>query len=630
MKSYYIEKTNDNSADILLAAGFAELLRGVIPKGKRVAAGIVIRDGGPYYQIETAIELEASDLQQLTPSILLRPLKTEKYTDKYAMNDGLRLSNCFEYQKEREKSTAFYEKLRKLPPELRRPGALARMDDNPVLAGLFPPDEQLGHYQAINQMKIASTFNELAQRWFYLGELQGQHTQILLDLFSELPNNLARAVQMCQDLAKKHNLKKDVFVTALQILNPTAGKGANAPKARDVSRSIGNQDSFWLFELLKFVGFMDITAPYIIQGSKDRKTYVLQPVNAELTALKRIMKDFRAVCWSSTAVKLDVMAGLRFTMAYVEHRERVFKGEAEADPFEPDQLYSLAQGFEVTSYKDMGSAYATINIASLNLPRWLPRLQTAEEAQRAGEFLEEHLQVMQSVRSGRPNNEEGAEEYALLRAYRDFLSGNTLQPFWTFTTAYSGYYLSKREDGKYAQQLTLSGLEYLIAMSKQTHYATIGQNEGFQRIASAIRQSTVIAQYRRSQQRDRTYDVRYGLGQELMREVHYPDKFILAISTFLQQYNAETAREEEKAANRLGRALTSQDRRTHKLRGSVARTDIDHLLKLIDEFGAEPVCSLLVAYGYARDSRSTSPDEATVVPVQQNDEDLPAESDSAR
>jgi len=619
MSSYFIEKTSDTSADTLLAVGFAELLRNVLQEQHRPSAGIVIRDAGPYYQVDTPTELEAGALQKLSPFAMLAALKTEKYVDKQA-TDGYRL-RCFDYQREREKSTAFYEKLKKLPAQLRRPEALARMDDNPVLAELIPPSPLLGHYQAINQMKIASSFNELAQRWFYLKELQGLHVQILLELFSEPDNDLERAVQACKQLATEHGLKKDMFVTALQILNPTTGKGANATKARELTRSIGNQDSFWLLELLKFVGFIDAAAPYIIQGSKDRKTYVLQPRKAELGALKRIMHDFRAACWSSTAVKLDVLAALRFTRTYVDHRKRVLKGEAEEDPFEPEQLYSMAQGFEVTSYKDLGSAFATINLAALNLPRWQPPLRTLEDAEQASALLDEHLQVIQRIRSGRPANEEGAEEYALFRAYRDFLSGNDLKPLWVFTTMYSGYYISQRESGKYPQQLTIPGLEDLISMSKQTQYATIVQDEGFKRVAYAIRQATVNAQYRRSQQRDRTYEVRYGLGQELMREVHYPDKFILAISTFLHQYNAETAREEEKVANRLGRALTSQDRRTNKLRGSVATTDIDHLVTLIDAFGAEAVCSLLVAYGYARDGRPATSDDKNADQQTQPDED---------
>src|SRR5260370_13993684 len=119
-----------------------------------------------------------------------------------------------------------------------------------------------------------------------------------------------------------------------------------------------------------------------------------------------------------------------------------------------------------------------------------------------------------------------------------------------------------------------------------------------------------MAQYRRTQSSDRSnevrYEVRYGLGQELMREAHYPDKFSAALSRFLHQYNAETAREEEKLANKLKRALVPEDRRKNKMRGSVAYTDIDAIVHLIDDFGSEQVCSLLVAYGYARDPHKES------------------------
>ena len=98
-----------------------------------------------------------------------------------------------------------------------------------------------------------------------------------------------------------------------------------------------------------------------------------------------------------------------------------------------------------------------------------------------------------------------------------------------------------------------------------------------------------------------------------MREARYSDKFIAVLSRFLQQYNAETAREEEKVANKLARALTVEDRRAHKLRGSVAYTDIDAIVTLIDDFGSEQVCSLLVAYGYASDPRKEFQDASADV-----------------
>lgn len=601
---FYIEKTSDTAADTLLAVGFASLLKEILRQNGKSAKGIMIQDAGPYYEVQVPTLITNEDLQNLEPFAIIKPLVTDKYIDKQA-KQGLKLQG-FDYQQQQEISKTYYEKLRKLPPECRTPEARANKSAYPALADIQEPDSQLGRYQAINQMKIASSFNELTQRWFYLEYVQREHIHILLELFSSPTNDIENAVVSCTKLAKEHGLKKDMYATALQIINPTTGKGANYAKASELTRAIGNQDSFWLLELLKFVGFMYAASPYIVQGSKDRKTYVLQPKNIDLSTLQRMMDKFRAVCWSSTVVKLDIMASLRFAQTFIQHRQQALKGDLEDDPFGEEQIYSIAHGFEVAFYKDLGSAFATMNVSSINLPYWLPRIKTLEESEAALDIVKEHLQIIQRLRNSK--GEEGSEEYELLRFYRDFLSGRDLRPFWKFTTAYSSYLISQHEHEKSPQRqirpFTTTGLENIIEMNTtatKKKLTGITTNEGFRRIAYAIRQSTITAQYRRTQIGEVRYEVRYGLGQELMREAHYPDKFIAVLSRFLHQYNAETAREEEKLASKLKRALVSDDRRKNKMRGSVSFTDIDAIVQLIDDFGSEQVCSLLVAYGYARE-----------------------------
>src|SRR5262249_37296281 len=145
--------------------------------------------------------------------------------------------------------------------------------------------------------------------------------------------------------------------------------GSNRPKSNTLSE--GNPDNFWLLELLKFVGFMHAAAPYVIQGSKDRKAYVLQPNIVELGSLRHMMRTFRAVCWSSTAIKLDIMASLRFAQVFITLRKQALKGQDDDDFLDEEQLYSIAHGFEVAFYKDMGSAYAIMNVSTINLPQWL-------------------------------------------------------------------------------------------------------------------------------------------------------------------------------------------------------------------------------------------------------------------
>ncbi len=632
---YYIDKSSDTSADQLLTVGFAKLLQIVQGKiGKR--GSITIQDGGSCHIVESSTLVTLDDLQRLPKFSLVRPVDTKPKGAKEGEQEGndeqtskCALSNGFDYEYQKEISRIYYAAWKEFRgvPDLR-----IELEKR----GITEPDSSLDHYRSIVQMKIASTFNDLTQRWDALGELQRDYIGVLFNLFQTPDNDIDAALDVCQTLVKKAKLKQTVTSTALQIINPTTGKGANRTKANGVTNG-ESLDSFWPLELLKFTGFMVIAAPYTIQGSKDRKTYVLQPKHVTLSKLESIMTEFRAVCWSSTAVKLDVMASLRFTEAFVEHR-RIFlrdmqQQDDEDEPYDETQVTSIAHGFEVASYKDMGSAFATMNISTINFPQWL-RIESLEDAETTLALLKEHRMILQNIRTGNREREEGAEEYQLLRAYRDFLSGNDLTPLWTFTTAYSSYLISQREHEKnfkrWLRQLSITGLEQIIAMTTATQskpLATITSNSGFQNIARAIRQSTVIAQRRRSQDKDRTYEARYGLGQELAREARYRDKFLNTLSDFLVQYNAETAREEEKLANKLGGPITLEQRKQHKLRGSVALEDINEIVKLMDEFKDEyeMVARLLIAYGYAKsrgkyEERTDSDEGTNTLPENEQDD----------
>lgn len=638
---YYIDKANDTFSDALLAVGFAKLLQTIQGRiGKR--GSITIQDADSCYVVELTIQVTTDDLQRLPKIALVRPVNTKPKATKEGEQEGgsepiskSTFDNGFEYEQQKEISRTYYAARKEFRgvPDLQ-----AKLEER----GISKPDSDLlGYYQAIIQMKIASTFNDLTQRWDALGELQRDYISILFKLFQTPDNDIDAALAACQALTKKTQLKQATTSTALQIINPTTGKGANRAKANGLAD--GNLDSFWPLELLKFAGFMVIAAPYVIQGSKDRKTYVLQPKSIELSKLQRIMHDFRTACWSSTAVKLDVMASLRFAETFIEHRRITLRDEARAqqeeDEYFEEEVSNIAHGFDVALYKDMGSAYATMNISTINFPQWLNRIKTLDDAEMALELLKEHRIIIQSIRTSK--GEEGAEEYELLRAYRNFLSGNDLVPLWTFTTAYSSYLISQREHEKnfkrWLRQFSTTGLEQIIKMTTRTQpkpLSLITSNPGFQRIAYAIRQSTVIAQRRRSQDKDRTYEVLYGLGLDLAREARYRDKFLNTLSDFLMKYNAETAREEEKLANKLGGPITLEQRKHYKLRGYVAPEDINEIIHLMDEFDGEyeMVARLLIAYGYAK-SRSkyephTDSDNGNISPAedeQSDDTDKPEE-----
>ena len=77
--------------------------------------------------------------------------------------------------------------------------------------------------------------------------------------------------------------------------------------------------------------------------------------------------------------------------------------------------------------------------------------------------------------------------------------------------------------------------------------------------------------------------------------IFYPAEFVAVLSDFMHMYNAENAQVME---NRQG-----------PYRRSIQTSDIDDVVGLVDEYGALLICSLLVAYGYARSPRQDHSEE---------------------
>ena len=71
--------------------------------------------------------------------------------------------------------------------------------------------------------------------------------------FATTPNDEAQAIADWKAIAKKHELKAKETATPVQVLNPAMGKGVNRAKA-DGANHLGNPDSFWPLEFLKFWG----------------------------------------------------------------------------------------------------------------------------------------------------------------------------------------------------------------------------------------------------------------------------------------------------------------------------------------------------------------------------------------
>ena len=127
-------------------------------------------------------------------------------------------------------------------------------------------------------------------------------------------------------------------------------------------------------------------------------------------------------------------------------------------------------------------------------------------------------------------------------------------------------------------------------------------NTGFQKVAYAIRKSTVTLQYTPKDQRK--FEIRYGLAQTLQNKSKSASDLAEFIGEFIANYNAETARNVEKTGGIL--------------RANVKDNDLNQFYELLDNYPSKVVGALLASYGFAL----TEKDASKVTPT-----DIPSENE---
>jgi hypothetical protein len=603
-KTLFVDKTDGTFADPLLAFGLAVVVKDVLTRASgRGEPTVHLSDHGAYYRLDCTPALDDARLAAIpapyVPAVVIRTLKNAA-----KLPPNLPPQTIVDYEAERDKRAEFFEVRKSLPGEAQV--ALARGEHHPALAALhgLEPHEHWDVFRAINPASLPG-YNNLMTQWWAVQEALPEVLALVRDLFAQTPNDTGAAVEGWKALDKARGWKISATTTAQQIYNPSKGKGQNRAKAdRLVMDNI--KDAFWLLEWLKAVGFYHAALTKQLRGVKDRKSYVLAPTELDLGESDRIMRAFQGrMARAEPAIRSDVLAAIRYTQSLLEFTREQDGASLKARLFQSRRPSRVVSGFYSAFYKDLGNAIATMNLSFIGLPGWI-QVESEADVEDALGFLAEHEAIVRQF------DESHGDAYNLLLLYRDFVSGNDLWPFFDFTTAYSGYLISQRErTGGRARQFSEENLRRLI-VNTEPKLGKILETPGFQSIAYAIRQSTVVAQYRK-QQGDRRYDVRYGLGADLARKANYPAEFIAALGDFLHKYNAENAQVME---NRPG-----------PYRRSIQTSDIDAIVALVDEYGAPLICNLLVAYGYARSPREARSGEEGGADEPESATDLPEEED---
>lgn len=565
---YYIPKSTRTLSDALLAFGVATVLQELLQR-HAPQAEVILRDAGSYYAIDTGVPIQEAWLADAHQHI---PFVTDERRHK--VPEDLEFAAARSVDETWETFRRFLEQQEQLRQQVEADDAAAQ-----ALADLAPePDWTIVTYLGDYRMQAQHIHNGLVEQWLRTGQqFPGLNMRTVLELFSSPTADWDAIAADWKKAVKESDFKNKDTVTASQLFNPHMGKGQNQPKANKLS--MGNEKLFWLLEYLKAVGLWAAAVPTRATNADLRKTYVLAPRELRMRYHRRVFSRFRERLRNEGAIKQDIVTVLLYTEVLLEQS---LEDDA-LDIFDDGRVTDVVNGMEVATYQLLSAnSYTVMNLAFLGLPDWMPHIRTSEDARTYIALLQEHRERIRAI------DEDRSEGYALLQAYRDFVAGNDLKPFFSFLAGYSQYLMSALDrKNYYVRPFSEFHLRRLFDMTTP-ELSPILADEGFRNVAYAIRMSTVTPVYLDRNQR--RFEVRYGLGQDLLRKAQYPDDFIQALSEFIQSYNDETLRVHERTKGAARRRL-------------VTTQDIESVVRLVDTYGSKTVCNLLVAFGYARDPR---------------------------
>ncbi len=577
--SFYIDKASNTFADNLLVFGFQRLLSELC-KIQGIQGNVACHDNGAYYSVALATPIVQSTLEKLREQPAVPGTAVFILTSKNKDNFPRDYPHIVDYEAAKEEVSLYFASRSKAQNEQNAPS---------------PPHPHWEIYRAIN-LGALQGYNKLIANWWAVRGGQPEICALLFELFSQTPNRVDAAIDAWKQLDKAYEWGISPYVTCLQLYNPSQGKGQNHVKADQVK--IDNlKNGFWLLEWLKLVGFYEAALTRQIRGAKDRKTFVIAPRDLSFAENRDIMGRFAdTMRFAEMPTRLDLLVAIH----YLQEALTYFN-----EPQRRHRLLSagnikrkLVGGFSMAYYKDLGNTTATMNIAFIALPGWV-EVHSPDDIPMYRDLLDELERLVRQF------DESHSDAFTLLQYLRDFVSGDDLDAFFRFTNAFPAYLMHNSGRGRTVRSFSTKFVERLIMAvdnSEKRHFADIIANPGFQNIAYAIRQSTRKAlhwtEIEKQRGRRYPYDIRYGLGQELVRAAPFPSKFLSKLSDFLLEYNNETMQVEDLMRKRGLPFPFPHQRR------SIDQNDITQIVQLIDQFGSEPVAKLLIAYGYATDRPS--------------------------
>lgn len=564
---FKVAKKTDSYADALIAIGLADLLATFEHDNNPRKVSII--DTGDAYTIKVKPPLTTDEVLRWKPDPgypYIRIKKTDPVPPGYPHYD-------YEVEKEVEKGYREYQKT-----VAKKKKQMEKVLKEQGFDAPSKPKDDLPVYKTFNSMrksKNAPSYNKL---FMAILETEDMPTVLLGKLYSY------GLVNAANNSYNDKNLQH--AVSTVQFFSPIAGKGVHRPKPNSSSPgSITPKLLDWFEEWMKFRAMHCALLSYNTgSDGKDTKVMVLAPGGITVQSLNKIRNDLLSDhLWGS--VYLDVRATLNLTDKLIRYSEEFQQGTG-AIKFAGRTPKDIIKGIYTTYFKNLGTASAVMNVSFLGLPAWF-HIYRQKDTEDWLAILEEHKKCLGTLDEGH------SDDVALLLIYRDFLSTGNYLSFLSFLAGYGAHFIQCKVQKKPAQAFTTVNLRRIF----MANFQEIIENTGFQNIATAVRKSTINPQIRKSMTGKAPFEIQYGLAQRWKRKAKFENEFLIELSEFVQQYNAENARQAE------------QKKETRK---NITTEDLAQVLGLIKEFGSELVGMLLLGYGYAREPRDENNQEKTL------------------
>jgi hypothetical protein len=567
--SFKVKKVTGTYSDTIEAFGLANLLNEIQSRIELSRAKLWIEDKDLYYEITSKPEIQAKDIAKLSYFPLFQYVirdTLEKFDESY-----------FDYPKQRELKKERQNLTQKAYKEFAGKDKSGQLNLKlREIERIYSEEKfispKLDVYSQVITPNNFVGFNKLYRNISSNKEAFPEIVKAILDFYSS--QNI--------ELKTKSLREFDDSVTALQIYNPTTGKGQNKGKA--FGASAGPVKLNWIGETMKISGAITNMLCQLVKvgSSYDMKVVVPDFKKAEYNKQKQIVFAFKKNIKGNTPLKVDILNLLIVNKQLIEC----------TDEYSNFKAKNILTGLYSTYQKDLGQNKAVVNIAALQTPDFIG-FDTEDEAKDWAEFLNEQIHIIGSI-------EELGDATQGLIAYRTFLTSSHFQSWIKFIFWYAGHIMSNFSKNKYALSFKVKSLNKFFKNMTMSDFkiSEIISNEGFQKVAAAIRNSTVLLQGAKSRGGKIDFEIRYGLAQELQNKSRTPIDLATFIGDFIGTYNAETARKAE-----INKAY----------RKPIRDNELNDFYGLLDKYPSKVIGALLASYGFALTEKEAAKTDAEIL-----------------